>query len=94
MTVVLAYLALHGFLQELTWVELRSALMLLAMTVIALPLLPDQALDPWGALSLFALASDDHHRGAVVRRLRGHPAHGIEPRCARGSSRRARLLQR
>ncbi|NLS02149.1 MgtC/SapB family protein [Rhizobium sp. P32RR-XVIII] len=46
---------LHGFLRGLTWRELRSALMLLAMTVIALPLLPDRALDPWGALNPFSL---------------------------------------
>jgi uncharacterized membrane protein (DUF4010 family) len=46
---------LHGFLRGLTWRELRSALMLLAMTVIALPLLPDRALDPWGALNPFDL---------------------------------------
>ncbi|MFD1326905.1 MgtC/SapB family protein [Mycoplana ramosa] len=42
---------LHGFLRRLTWVELRSALVLLAMTVVALPLLPDRAIDPWGGLN-------------------------------------------
>ncbi len=47
--------SLHGFLRGLTWPELRSALVLLAMTVIALPLLPDRALDPWGALNPFSL---------------------------------------
>jgi uncharacterized membrane protein (DUF4010 family) len=47
--------SLHGFLRGLTWPELRSSLVLLAMTVIALPLLPDRALDPWGALNPFAL---------------------------------------
>ncbi|TCL72280.1 MgtC/SapB family protein [Rhizobium sp. BK251] len=46
---------LHGFLKGLTWIELRSALVLLAMTVIALPLLPDRALDPWGALNPYSL---------------------------------------
>ncbi len=56
MTVVLAArTSLHGFLEGLTWVELRSALMLLAMTVIALPLLPDKPLDPWGALNPYSL---------------------------------------
>jgi uncharacterized membrane protein (DUF4010 family) len=56
MTVVLASrTSLHGFLQQLTWVELRSALMLLAMTAIVLPLLPDKTLDPWGALNPFSL---------------------------------------
>lgn len=42
---------LHGFLRRLTWIELRSALVLLAMTVVALPLLPDRPIDPWGGLN-------------------------------------------
>lgn len=42
---------LHGFLARITWDELRSGLLLAAMTFIALPLLPDRALDPWGALN-------------------------------------------
>lgn len=41
---------LHGFLARLTWGELRAALLLLAMTVIVLPLLPDTAIDPYGAI--------------------------------------------
>lgn len=49
---LLAYKSeLHGFLSRLTWTELRSGLLLGAMTFIALPLLPDRALDPWGALN-------------------------------------------
>jgi uncharacterized membrane protein (DUF4010 family) len=56
MTVVLAARhSLHGFVQWLTWPELRSALMLLAMTMVALPLLPDRTLDPWGAINPFSL---------------------------------------
>lgn len=39
--------ALHAWLERLTWEELRSGLMLLAMTVILLPLLPDRELTPW-----------------------------------------------
>lgn len=46
---------LHGFLRRLTWVELRSALVLLAMTLIALPLLPDRTVDPWDALNPHSL---------------------------------------
>ncbi len=42
---------LHGFLARVTWAELRSGLLLAAMTFIALPLLPNRALDPWGALN-------------------------------------------
>jgi uncharacterized membrane protein (DUF4010 family) len=43
--------ALHGWLDKLTWKELRSALLILAATAIALPLLPDRTIDPWGAVS-------------------------------------------
>lgn len=49
---LLAYkTTLHGFLARITAPELRSALLLAAMTFIALPLLPDRAIDPWGALN-------------------------------------------
>jgi uncharacterized membrane protein (DUF4010 family) len=47
--------SLHHFLQQLTWLEMRGALVLLAMTLIALPLLPDRPIDPWGALNPFTL---------------------------------------
>lgn len=51
-TVVLAERqALHRFLQRMTWVELRAALILLVMTFVFLPLLPDRPVDPWGALN-------------------------------------------
>ncbi len=43
--------ALHGWLRELTWEELRAGLMLLAMTLILLPLLPDRDMGPFGALN-------------------------------------------
>lgn len=42
---------LHGFLARITWTELRSGFLLAAMTFIALPLLPDRAIDPWGAIN-------------------------------------------
>jgi uncharacterized membrane protein (DUF4010 family) len=38
---------LHAWLERLTWEELRSGLILLAMSVIMLPLLPDRELSPW-----------------------------------------------
>ncbi|ANP47855.1 MgtC/SapB family protein [Candidatus Viadribacter manganicus] len=44
--------ALHSWLDKITWKELRSALLILGATFIALPLLPDRALDPWGAINL------------------------------------------
>ena len=43
--------ALHDWLDKVTWKELRSALLILAATAIALPLLPDRAIDPWGAIN-------------------------------------------
>jgi uncharacterized membrane protein (DUF4010 family) len=42
---------MHSFLQHLKWIELRAALMLLIMTAVLLPALPDYAVDPWGALN-------------------------------------------
>jgi uncharacterized membrane protein (DUF4010 family) len=42
---------LHSFLKRLTWVELRSALMLAVMTAVILPILPNETVDPWGGLN-------------------------------------------
>lgn len=46
---------LHEFLRRMTWPELRSAIVLLAMTVVALPLLPDRTIDPWNAINPYQL---------------------------------------
>ena len=40
--------SLHGWVANITWSELRSALVLLAMTIIALPIVPDAAIGPYG----------------------------------------------
>lgn len=42
---------LHGWLDRVTWKELRSALLILAATAIALPLLPDRTIDVWDAVN-------------------------------------------
>lgn len=42
---------LHEWLRRLTWLEIRSALILLAMTFLAQPLLPNRTVDPWGAIN-------------------------------------------
>lgn len=42
---------LHLWLTRVTWPEFRSVLLLATMTFILLPLLPDRALDPWGAIN-------------------------------------------
>lgn len=42
---------LHGWLRTLTWPELRSALVLLAMSFVVLPILPDRGFGPYGAVN-------------------------------------------
>jgi uncharacterized membrane protein (DUF4010 family) len=52
MTGILAFKQnLHRWLQSLSWPELRSALVILAATFIALPILPDRTIDAWGAVN-------------------------------------------
>jgi uncharacterized membrane protein (DUF4010 family) len=43
--------ALHDWLDKVTWKELRSALLILAASAIALPLLPDRTIDPWDVIN-------------------------------------------
>ena len=47
--------ALHGWLKRVSWLELRSGLLLLAMTFILLPILPNRAVDPWDAINPYEL---------------------------------------
>ena len=42
---------LHRWVANLTWAEISAVLILLAMTFLLLPLLPDRAIDPWGAVN-------------------------------------------
>jgi uncharacterized membrane protein (DUF4010 family) len=42
---------LHQLLRKITWKELRAAIILLAMTFLLLPILPNEAVDPWDALN-------------------------------------------
>lgn len=42
---------LHGFVQRLTWAELRSAIALLGMAFVILPLLPEAPIGPFGGIS-------------------------------------------
>ena len=42
---------IHGWVARLTWPELRAALVLLAMTVIVLPIVPDTTIGPGGAVN-------------------------------------------
>ncbi len=47
--------ALHGWLRRLTWNELRAGLVLLAMTLIMLPVLPNRGFGPLQAINPFEL---------------------------------------
>jgi uncharacterized membrane protein (DUF4010 family) len=44
--------SIHGLVKALTWPELRSALVLLAMTFIALPIIPSDPVGPFGGVNL------------------------------------------
>jgi uncharacterized membrane protein (DUF4010 family) len=53
---VLAYKEpLRGFVEKLGWDDVFAGLRLLIATFIALPLLPDRPIDPWGALNPYSL---------------------------------------
>lgn len=55
-TAVLAFKdPMHGFVKQLGWDDVYSGLQLLIATFIALPLLPDKPIDPWGALNPYEL---------------------------------------
>ena len=42
---------IHGWVERITWPELRSGLVLLAMTFIALPIMPDRAIGPFDGVN-------------------------------------------
>lgn len=73
---------LHGLVARLTWVELRSALVLLAMTVIVLPLLPDRTIDPFDSINprqiwlFMVLTATISYAGYVAVKVAG-PEKGI-----------------
>ena len=68
---------LHRLLKRLSWIELRSALMLAVMTAIGLPLLPDRPIDPWGGFNprevwfFTVLAATISFAGYIAVRLLG-----------------------
>jgi uncharacterized membrane protein (DUF4010 family) len=52
MTAILAAReSLHGLMTRITWAELRSALVLLSMTLLVMPLVPDQPIATLGGLN-------------------------------------------
>lgn len=42
---------LHDWLKTLSWPEIRAAMILVAMTFLLLPVLPDRTFDPWEAVN-------------------------------------------
>ncbi len=42
---------LHSWVRQLSWLEVRAVLVLLAMSFLLLPVLPNRAIDPWGAIN-------------------------------------------
>ena len=42
---------MHGWVRRLSWLELRAVLVLLAMSFLLLPVLPNRTIDPWDAIN-------------------------------------------
>src|SRR3546814_6531695 len=42
---------LHAWLKMLTWTEIRAFIILVVMTVLVAPLLPNKPIDPWNAIN-------------------------------------------
>src|SRR5262245_12844483 len=42
---------LHGWVKRLSWLELRAVLVLVAMSFLLLPVLPNRPIDPWNAIN-------------------------------------------
>ncbi|MEO5757146.1 MAG: MgtC/SapB family protein [Mesorhizobium sp.] len=77
-TILASREVLHGLLKRLTWIELRSALILAMMTAIVLPLLPNRTMDPWGGFNpweiwfLTVLMASISFAGYVAVRILGN----------------------
>jgi uncharacterized membrane protein (DUF4010 family) len=73
---------LHDLLRKMSWLELRSALLLLGMTAVVLPLLPNRTIDPWGGINPWeiwfftVLTAAISYAGYIAVRLLG-PGKGI-----------------
>ena len=71
---------LHGFVARLTWPELRSAILLLSMTLVALPLVPDRPIAELAGLNfariwkLTVLLASVSYAGYIAIRLFGSAA--------------------
>lgn len=69
--------AMHSFLRGITWIELRAGLILLVMTAVLLPVLPNRTIDPWDAINPYqiwlmtVLAGAVFYGGYIAMRLGG-----------------------
>ncbi|MBR0558213.1 MgtC/SapB family protein [Ciceribacter sp. L1K23] len=74
---------LHAAIRRLQWAELRSAIILLAMTFVLLPVVPDQTIGPFGGVSprsilvLAILLASISFVGYVAIRLLGPSVGGV-----------------
>lgn len=81
---------LHDWLQRLTWIELRSALVLAAMTFVALPVLPNRevaalgGLDPYEIWLMTILIAAISFAGYIAVKLIGHEKGAIVTGIAAG----------
>lgn len=72
--------SIHAFVARLTWAELRSALLLLVMSFVLLPLLPDRTVDPWQAINprqlwlMMVVVAAISYVGYICVRLLGYRA--------------------
>ena len=73
---------LHAFVAELTWPELRSAILLLSMTLVVWPLVPDRPLDTLGGVNpgrvwlMTVILAAVSYAGYVAERVIG-PTRGV-----------------
>lgn len=73
---------LHNLLRKISWVELRSTLLLAGMTAIGLSIIPNRTIDPWGGINPWeiwfftVLTAAISYAGYVAVRVLG-PGKGI-----------------
>ena len=86
---------LHGLVEKIIWPELRSGLLLLAMTFIALPIMPAEPIGPFGGVNPREVAHRHRSGLRVVHGLRRRQAsRGKAWSAARCRGGRARIVDR
>ena len=73
---------LHSWVRRITWIEVRAALIVLTMTFIVLPLLPNRTIDSWSVFnprllwSMTVIVAAVSYAGYAIIKIMG-PARGI-----------------